>query len=205
MTTPPDMNVRPARRAAAGRPRAARNFLLARLLLCLCQHVSKLDRKLLLPFVVSPLFACVIPAGPEFQDPPGVPNAPPYVVAVSPERLTTVVGNENEVTFSVTPGDVNLDDTIYVKWVTEYPPYSATLTRDQGWQKVPPSGDGNPTRSAVTFMPGCTQVNQLVTTHIIMAAISDRPPTTGLLNTESNVAPQQIFWFWQHACQVGSQ
>jgi len=205
MTTLPDTNVRPARRAAAGSARATRNSVMARLLLCLFQHVAKLDRKLLLLFVVSPLFACVIPAGPEFQDPPGVPNAPPYVVAVSPERGATVIGNENEVTFSVTPGDVNVDDPIWIKWITEYPPFNTNLTKDQGWEKIPPSADGNPTRAASTFTPGCTQVNPLVTTHQIMAAISDRPPTTGLLNTDSSIPPQEVFWYWQHACQMESQ
>jgi hypothetical protein len=204
MTTLPDTNVRLARHGAAGSARVAPDSVLARLLLRLADHVSKLDRKLFLLFVVSPLSACVIPAGPEFQDPAGVPNAPPYVVAASPERGSTVTGNENEVTFSVTVGDVNLDDTIWVKWITEYPPFNNNLSPDQGWLEIPPPADGSPTRSASTFTPGCTQVNQLVTTHIIMAAISDRRPTTGLLNTDSTIPPQEVFWFWQHACQMES-
>lgn len=201
MTTLPDTNVRPARRAAAGSPRAARNFAVARLLLSLVDYVSKLDRKLLLLFVVSPLSACVIPAGPEFHDPPGVPDAPPYVLATSPERGSTITGNEYEVTFSVTVGDVNVDETVWIKWITEYPPFG-NGSNDHGWEMIPPSANGSPTRSAATFMPGCTQVNRLVTTHTIMAAISDRRPTSGLLNTDSPVPPQEVFWYWQHACQV---
>ena len=203
MTTLPDTNVRPARRAAAGSARATRNSVMARLLLCLFQHVAKLDRKLLLLFVVSPLFACVIPAGPEFQDPPGVPNAPPYVVAVSPIAGLTIASNDTF--FSVTPGDINLADTIYVKWITEYPPDLTNLTKDLSTDEITPSADGSPTRRASIFVPSCTRVNPLVTTHQIMAAISDRKFVTGqLLATESNVPPREVFWFWQQTC-TGSQ
>ena len=107
----PDSNVRPApphaQRGAAPTPvrRLAHSVLL-----------SKLVRVLLL-VAVSPMSACIIPAGPEFQDPPGVPDSPPFLWAASPDEGTTVVSAT--AMFSVTPGDYNLDDTLFVKWISE--------------------------------------------------------------------------------------
>src|SRR3954470_19920657 len=127
MTTVPDSNVRPPRRAAGENTRAAGRSLLARLLLFVRDHISKLDRKLLLLLVASPMSACIIPAGPEFQDPPGVPDSPPFRWTESPPVGTTVVSATP--TFSVTPGDYNLDDPIYVKWIIDFPPLD-NVTRE---------------------------------------------------------------------------
>src|SRR3954465_8419769 len=156
MTTVPDSNVRPPRRAAGESTRAAGRSLLARLLLFVAGHISKLDRKLLLLLVASPMSACIIPAGPEFQDPPGVPDSPPYLVSESPDEGTVVVSAN--ATFVVTPGDFNVGDTIYVRWITEFPPLvpppSGTVfvtTDERG-----PSADGSFIRAPVTFSPNCS-------------------------------------------------
>ena len=76
---------------AAQSARAAGRSALARLLLFVLDHVSKLDRKLLLLLVASPMSACIIPVGPEFQDPPGVPDSPPFLWMASPDEGTTVM------------------------------------------------------------------------------------------------------------------
>src|SRR4051794_367187 len=106
MTTVPDINVRPPRRAAGQSTRAAGRSVLARLLLFVRDHIAKLDRKLLLLLVASPMSACIIPAGPEFQDPPGVPDSAPILWMASPDEGTTVVSETP--TFSVTVIDYNL-------------------------------------------------------------------------------------------------
>lgn len=203
MTTLPDTNVRPAQRAAAGSARAAGQSLLARLLLFVLQHLSKLDRKLLLLLVASPMSACIIPAGPEFQDPIGVPDSPPYLVAVSPDQGLTVARDDP---FVVQPGDLNVDDPIFVKWITEFPPFVPNVTNDLMTDPIAPSADGSPTRRPSKFTPSCTRVNPFVSAHQIVALISDRPFTSaGLVTTESTFKPIQVSWTWQQTCQVGSQ
>src|SRR3954467_10422154 len=108
MTTVPDSNVRPARRGAGESTRAAGRSLLARLLLFVRAHISQLDRKLLLLLFASPMSACIIPAGPEFQDPPGVPDSPPVLLGESPDEGSTTTKDAPE--FTVTPSDINVGD-----------------------------------------------------------------------------------------------
>src|SRR5437870_8232998 len=110
MTTVPDSNVRFASRVAAESSRVAGHSMLARLLLFVLDHISKLDRKLLLLLFASPMSACIIPAGPQFQDPAGVPDSPPFLLAVSPDEGSTTTKD----TFTVTPSDINVGDDLYV-------------------------------------------------------------------------------------------
>jgi hypothetical protein len=168
------------------------------LLLFVLDHVSQLDRKLLLLLVASPMSACIIPAGPEFQDPPGGPNSPPFLWMASPDEGTTIVSATP--TFSVTPGDFNVDDPIFVKWIVEFPPFVPNPggTIDLRPDELPPSADGTPIRAPKTFMPNCNQVNS-ASTHHITAAISDRP-FVDLLTTMSEVPPILVSWTWEHSC-----
>jgi hypothetical protein len=202
VTTGTDINVRAARGRAAGDARAARRSALARLLLFVLDHVSKLDRKLLLLLVASTTSACIIPVGPEFQDPPGVPDSPPFLWMESPDEGTTLVSAT--ATFSVTPGDYNLGDTIFVKWITDFPPFVPNnVTREQTTDPLPPSADGSPIRRAAKFMPTCFKVftNPNSSTHRITAAISDREfDGQGLLTTSSLVPPRLVIWTWEQSC-----
>jgi len=169
------------------------------LLLFVLDHVSKLDRKLLLLLVASPMSACIIPAGPEFQDPPGEPDSPPFLWAALPDEGTTVVSAT--AMFSVTPGDYNLGDTLFVKWISDFPPFVGNnVTRQQETDVLPPS-PGNPIRDAATFLPNCFQVNTASSTHRITAAISDRGfDGRGLLTTPSVVPPRLVIWTWERNC-----
>src|SRR4051812_24199621 len=198
MTTVPDSNVRSPRRAAGESTRAAGCSVLARLLLFVLDHISKLDRKLLLLLVASPMSACIIPAGPEFQDPPGGPNSPPYLWMVSPDEGTTVVSAT--ATFSVTPGDNDLGDPLFVKWITDFPP-SISTTVDLPVVMRGPSTNGNPIREVAVFSPNCTQVGKVSSTHHIAAAISDRPfDGQGLLTTTGTIPPRLVIWTWERNC-----
>src|SRR3954469_22246342 len=126
MTTVPDINVRPPRRAAGQSTRAAGRSVLARLLLFVRDHIAKLDRKLLLLLVASPMAACIIPAGPEFQDPAGVPDSPPFLLGESPDEGGTIT--KDPPVFTVTPSDVNVRDDLFLLWLTEYPPESSFVS-----------------------------------------------------------------------------
>jgi hypothetical protein len=170
------------------------------LLLFVRDQISKLDRKLLLLLLASPMSACIIPAGPEFQDPPGVPDSPPYLWMVSPDQGTTVVGAMP--TFSVTPGDFNVDDPLFVKWIVDFPPYVPGVTHEATTNPLSPSADGNPIRDAATFPANCFQFNTATSTHHIAAAISDRNfDGQGLLTSPSVVPPILVIWTWERNCQ----
>ena len=105
--TAADTNVRPAWRGNATTARRTGGSLLACLLLYFRKHLTKLDRKPLLLLLAASLTpACIIPVGPEFQDPPGVANSPPY--AISPDPPAGTVTANPTVVFSVTPVDADL-------------------------------------------------------------------------------------------------
>jgi hypothetical protein len=198
MTTVPDINVRPPQRAAGESTRAARRSVLARLLLFVLDEISKLDRKLLLLLVVSPMSACIIPAGPDFQDPPGGPNSAPYSWMESPDEGTAVVSAT--ASFSVTPGDNDVGDELFVKWITDFPPAIST-TVDVRVDTLAPSTDGNPIRDAAIFSPNCSQVGKISSTHHITAAISDSPfDGRGFLTTTGTIPPALVIWTWERNC-----
>lgn len=209
MTTVPDSNVRPPRRAAGERTRAAGRSVLARLLLFVRDQISKLDRKLLLLLLASPMSACIIPAGPEFQDPPGGPNSPPFLLfAASPPEGTTVV--DATPTFSVTPTDLDVGDDIWIKWITEYPPYSGSTKAQEPPRHITPNADGSQLHIPDVFSPSCIQLNAALPTHKVMAAISDREfiqsdDPADLLTTKSDLPPIEVVWTWQKSCPGGSQ
>ena len=78
---------------------------------------------------------------------------------VSPDEGTTVVSAT--ATFTVTPGDFNVGDPIFVKWITEYPTVvpdtSRWPTTDDAFRR---SADGSPIRHAVDILADCFQVNR---------------------------------------------
>jgi hypothetical protein len=209
MTTLPDSNVRPARPATAGSARRAGRSALARLLLSPLHHllayVAKLDRRIFVLLVVSPMSACIIPAGPEFQDPPGVRNSPPFLLSVSPPEGSRVVDPTPE--FSVTPSDLNAGDDLWVRWITEYPPNVIGSTNANPPTPIPHSADGSPLRSPSNFKPNCNDIDRRLSTHQVMAAISDSAFVGSdglgdLLTTTSDTPPILVVWTWQKSCPL---
>ena len=169
MTTAADSNVRPGRRSPAATARGARRFALARLLLQLFPPLQ-LYRKLFLLLAVPLMPACIIPFGPEFKDPDGVANSPPFVVSVFPAPGTKVVSSADTFTFRVTAADNDATDPLWVKWATEYPPYT-TNTKPQAKKPLQRLGPGTFKEDA--FPVGCMYLASSVTIHQIMVAISD--------------------------------
>jgi len=72
---------------------------------------------------------CVLPVGPEFQDPPAEIQQPPYFLSPpggtdgSPfyEQTVTLSGTTPQ-QFVAVVADANLNDTLTVRWVANYPP-----------------------------------------------------------------------------------
>jgi hypothetical protein len=84
--------------------------------------------RILLPLTICAVFGasggCVVPVGPDFQDPQAIDEQPPYLVQFSVAAIpgTSVTLNATKFTFSVGFGDANLNDTLTGRWMANYPP-----------------------------------------------------------------------------------
>jgi len=189
-----DIDVRPppasGRRGAGG----TRLSLLARLLLAFVERVPPLDRKLVVLVVAVPISACVIPVGPEFQDPPGAPNSPPSIESTDPLQGTIITVATPH--FTVIAADNDVGDELTVKWIADYPPwimYSKAVATT-----IP--ADGRRVRPPTTFDLGCEGVTRGVnTTHSFSVAISDRG-FPGRVNTPDDTTPAIATWTWIQNC-----
>jgi hypothetical protein len=119
--------------------------------------------------------ACVIPVGPQFDDPED--NFPPFVVSSDPavgEIFTPVkaaAADGGEPTgarfMTVTLGDHNVNDQLYLRWLLDYPdPDGGQLVMAV---RLPPSG--KPYRGPYQFAPTCPRVTG---PHRLVLSVSDR-------------------------------
>ena len=73
--------------------------------------------------------ACIIPAGPEFQDPPSIPDSAPYIVSATPEIGSITTGTN----FAIVISDPNVQDDLNVRWLLDWPetvPGNHTFVKD---------------------------------------------------------------------------
>lgn len=135
-----------------------------------------LGARLVLPLLASAasLSACVIPVRPEFDDP--VPNAAPFIQQANPPELATVTAVPGQnTTFSVVVGDQDLGDTLYLRWIIDYPPYDQTITRH--FEVTAGRAEANnPIRGPQRFAPNCFQhsIAPGKRQHKIMLLVADR-------------------------------
>lgn len=125
---------------------------------------------------------CVVPVEPHFQDPPTAPNYYPYLSDSDPIAQTTrtLPPAPAMLEFRIQVGDQNLDDTLYVRWVSDYPPYTAGITKvvvegaDSQGLPLPPTSP----RGEVRFIPAYkTRCEDFFpgSTHSLAVIVSDRP------------------------------
>ena len=201
-----DKNVRPKRQAPAVTARGARRSGLARLLLQLLE-LLQLDRKLLLLLAASLMPACIIPVGPNWQDPPGARNSPPTTLSVFPPEGSKVVGSANGNVFSVTPTDNDVGDNLWVRWITEFPPFIEGVTQVIQTDPIPASTNGAPLAVEKSFTITCPYLSASLTTHQIMAAIADAEFISSdnpadVLKTKNGVSQHQVVWTLEKACSA---
>ena len=190
--TAPDNDVRPARRAGAESARGAGALPLARLLL----HPT---RRFFLLFAVASLSSsCIIPIGPDFQDPEGAPNAPPEILAPDPTwgAVVSALPQAPSWTFHITVTDVN-GDPLSVKWIVDGEKRQTT--------PVTASTDGTPVLERVSQIIGCEEVNRSASSHTVEAAVADRAfvegdGTTDLLKVEDGGHVTPITWTLNLTC-----
>ena len=117
-----------------------------------------------------------MPVSPDFQNPPAAPNYPPYFVSTEPFAQTTVAAPQTmggQQRFTVTVVDPNPNDTLYVRWVSDYPPFTQSDTRllvddPNGMAQRNPEGTEIPyvATQCKDFAPG--------TEHTLVVIVSDR-------------------------------
>jgi|GEM_PF-1508592 len=140
-------------------------------------------------FALFPLGGCVLPVGPEFQDPPEEDNQAPYFLPPPGsmpfyEQAVTVSGMRQ---FEAVVGDTNRSDTLQVRWVANYPPISAAtmvLPSDMSDK----SGDrGKAGTWDFTVTVGCEMFMQGADNNLVVI-LSDR----GFISPDAADAPTYV-------------
>jgi hypothetical protein len=72
--------------------------------------------------------ACIIPVGPEFQDPPPTLAAPPWIVSAMPVDVSVPYTITMPTEFTAKVADATASVTIYYQWVFGYPPEDSNVT-----------------------------------------------------------------------------
>jgi hypothetical protein len=121
---------------------------------------------------MASLSACVLPIAPEFEDPPAAQNFAPQIVDTVPINGSPV----STTTFRVVFTDPNIADTLWVRWIADFPPHT-TNSRLLIERQFPPSQTqtGVPLPQEDEFTVGCVTHSLAKTAqHQIMAIVADR-------------------------------
>jgi hypothetical protein len=147
---------------------AARLRLVARMLLCISSRTISIC-------ALSLMSACVLPIGPDFQDPLSSPNYAPYFVDTLPLAGSIVTATSTVPQFRVTVQDPNGGDDLQVRWIADYPPFTDN-TRVILTTPIlhAASGVSQPQDAFVT--PNCT-IDSLakIPSHQLYVVVADRP------------------------------
>jgi len=196
--TAPDIDVRPWRRPTPAKAGGAGHFALARLLLHVLRLLRQLGRKLLLLFATSLLPACIIPVGPEFQDPPGVANSPPQILDPNPTWGAEVTATQSQpFTFQMYVTDLNVGDKLFIRWIIDG--FSVPATKPI----VPPSGNG-PLRELVDKRVTCQDpFDHMKSRHMVWGVVADRDwddTTPDLLKVQPPGLHNLVTWTLDMTC-----
>ena len=134
------------------------------------------SRRALLAVMGAGLTACVVPAGPDWVDPPG--NSPPSIHWVSPavgSVLTLAIDAGGPPTVEIELADKNSKDNLYLRWIIDYPPFDPSISRLALAYTL--RGNGEEVRPRQAFAPSCPAHNIAAgfKNHRLMLAASDRP------------------------------
>jgi hypothetical protein len=129
--------------------------------------------------LASVMSACVLPIGPEFQDPPAAANFAPQILDSQPAigSIVTVTGTATAAPpFRVSVSDPNVGDDLHVRFLADFPPKTGntrTLIVDH---VVTHNADGTRLNEDVTVTPSCGTFNLAnIALHQIMVIVADRP------------------------------
>jgi hypothetical protein len=143
---------------------------------------------------------CVLPIGPEFAE---EKNAPPFVVSVRPPVGSALTSTN--LLFDVTFQDPNPVDTLYARWLIDYPPYNPEISRVITVPALPASNPNLPNLQQIRFTPGCEGEDALSPTlsrHRLMLVVTDRPfgPNMQSADTSSDGFAITLTWTFDKDC-----
>lgn len=120
-------------------------------------------------FLLAP--ACVLPVGPQFEDPPS--NSAPYLASSDPPAGAILPASSPQI--EIVLGDANQDDVLVGRWFIDYPPFDASVTRLAHEFRLPSSGKSE--REEVRFVPDCgdDQIAPGMASHRVSLSVADRP------------------------------
>jgi hypothetical protein len=121
-----------------------------------------------------PMSACIIPLGPDFQDPSASANYAPYFESAIPDFNSIVT--PPQLTFTLTVTDPNLGDNLYVEWFADYP--GANYRSVPAPLTFPHSMNNQPLHQPVTATIDCIADHLAPTNdgeHRIEVIVADRP------------------------------
>lgn len=115
---------------------------------------------------------CLLPLAPDFQDPPKAPNYPPSFQVVKPFAETSVTAGSDS--FHVDVEEPNPQDTLYVRWVADYPPYTAGKTKQLGSDVILLPGQDRAADYMLPTPAPCSAFSAGAE-HRLVTIVSDRP------------------------------
>jgi hypothetical protein len=123
----------------------------------------------------SSMSACIIPVAPNFQDPPSVPNSPPYVTPIAPTVGEIATFTFPSLTFTATVTDLNVNTPIFYRWLGDYPPNVEGVTwRVDNPAQISPRLDGLPISQSLSQDLTCGLVHNVSGTHRVELVVADR-------------------------------
>ena len=114
---------------------------------------------------------CVLPVGPQFDDPE--PNFPPFIFTSDPavgEVFTFQEGHP----ITVTIGDHNVGDELFMRWLVDYPNSDLNNAR-RADENSYLSGTTITRSPPLQFSPLCASIPRGANPHRLLLSISDRP------------------------------
>jgi hypothetical protein len=159
----------------------------------------------LLVVMCAGLCACVVPAGPEWVDPPG--NSPPSIHSASPaigSALTIGTDGGEPPMVEVVLADQDTKDALFIRWIIDYPPLDATISR-LAMLDILPGGD-QVERPQIRFAPNCAEhlIAPGFSNHRLMLAVSDRffeePDQTALDRVREGNYRIEAIWLFEMDC-----
>jgi len=163
-------------------------------------------RTFILAATLASMSSCVMPIGPDFQDPLASTNYYPIIEDSSPPEGSVVFGMQStSTTFKVVVSDPNIIDTLYVRWLADFPP-SDDNTRFLGDQIIQASLDGSQLHEPASVEVTCQKLAPSIQTHQITVIVADRIfDSSSLANLDKLKDPvgltRQATWFLNLECQ----
>lgn len=135
--------------------------------------LPRLGLGLLAALVATGGAGCVLPIAPDFEP---EKNEPPVEVNVSPAPGSIVL--DMKARFEVVVKDPNSTDTLYARWLIDYPPYNDQITpKPVEASPHPGQNPGIENRYVIGFQPRCPEhmISPALTRHRLMLVVTDRP------------------------------